>query len=115
MRCFLNGSFLSIRRGKTVKEPVYMALGIKPDARREALGFLALRCGRGKRLGLERGSQGPQAGRGPKGADLPHRRPSRAGGGDQEFLSRSGVSLCVLYALRDALSKMQKKNRKALA
>jgi transposase-like protein len=28
---FLDGTFLSIRRGKTAKEPVYMALGIKPD------------------------------------------------------------------------------------
>ena len=36
---FLNGTFLSIRRGKTAKELVYMALGIKPDGRREILGF----------------------------------------------------------------------------
>ena len=28
---FLDGTFLSIRRGKTAKEPVYVALGIKPD------------------------------------------------------------------------------------
>jgi putative transposase len=36
---FLDGTFLSIRRGKTAKEPVYIALGIKPDGRRESLGF----------------------------------------------------------------------------
>ena len=36
---FLDEAFLSIRRGKTAKEPVYMALGIKPDGRREILGF----------------------------------------------------------------------------
>ena len=36
---FLDGTFLSIRRGKTAKEPVYIALGIKPDGRREILGF----------------------------------------------------------------------------
>ena len=36
---FLDGTFLSIRRGKTAKEPVYVALGIKPDGRREILGF----------------------------------------------------------------------------
>ena len=35
---FLDGT-LSIRRGKTAKEPVYIALGIKPDGRREVLGF----------------------------------------------------------------------------
>jgi len=36
---FLDGTFLSVRRGKTAKEPVYIALGIKPDGRREILGF----------------------------------------------------------------------------
>jgi len=35
---FLDGSLLSIRRGKTAKEPVYIALGIKPDGRREIPG-----------------------------------------------------------------------------
>ena len=36
---FLDGTFLSVRRGKTAKEPVYIALGIQPDGRREILGF----------------------------------------------------------------------------
>ena len=36
---FLDGTFLSIRRGQSAKEPVYIALGIKPDGRREVLGF----------------------------------------------------------------------------
>ena len=36
---FLYGTFLSICRGKTAKEPVPMALGIKPYGRREILGF----------------------------------------------------------------------------
>jgi len=36
---FLDRTFLSIRRGKTAKEPVYMALGIKPDGGREILEF----------------------------------------------------------------------------
>ena len=36
---FLDGTFLSIRCGKTGKEPVYIALGVKPDGRREILGF----------------------------------------------------------------------------
>ena len=35
----LDGSFLSIRRSGVKKEPVYLALGIKPDGRREILGF----------------------------------------------------------------------------
>ncbi len=36
---FLNGTFLSVRRGQSAKEPVYIALGIKPHGRRETLGF----------------------------------------------------------------------------
>ena len=36
---FPDGTFLSIPRGKTAKEPLYVALGIKPDGRREILGF----------------------------------------------------------------------------
>jgi len=36
---FLDGTFFFIRRGKTAKEPVYITLGIKPDGRREILGF----------------------------------------------------------------------------
>ena len=49
---FLDGTFLSVRRGKTTKEPVYMALGIKPDGRREILGFcLSRRRGKLPELG----------------------------------------------------------------
>ncbi len=36
---FLDGTFLSIRRGQSAKEPVYMALEIKPDGRWGILGF----------------------------------------------------------------------------
>lgn len=36
---FLDETFLSIRRGKSAKEPVYIALGIKPDGHQEILGF----------------------------------------------------------------------------
>ncbi|MBC7096057.1 MAG: transposase, partial [Thermococcus sp.] len=36
---YLNGTFLHIRRGQTAKEPVYPALGILPNGRREILGF----------------------------------------------------------------------------
>lgn len=36
---FLDGTFLAVRRGKTAKKPVYIALGgIKPNERREILG-----------------------------------------------------------------------------
>jgi len=36
-------------------------------------------------------------------------------GGDQEVLSCGGVSIWVLHAMRDALNKVQKKDRDALA
>ncbi|MEN3009814.1 MAG: transposase [Candidatus Bipolaricaulaceae bacterium] len=36
---FLDSTVLSIRRGRSAKEPVYIALGIKSDGRREILGF----------------------------------------------------------------------------
>ncbi|MEN3010689.1 MAG: transposase [Candidatus Bipolaricaulaceae bacterium] len=35
---FLDSTFLSIRRGRSAKEPVYIALGIQSDGRREILG-----------------------------------------------------------------------------
>jgi transposase-like protein len=35
-------------------------------------------------------------------------------GGDQEVLSCGGVSIWVLHAMRDALNKVQKKDRDAL-
>ena len=36
---YLDGTFLSVRRGKSAKEPVYVTLGIRPDGSREVLGF----------------------------------------------------------------------------
>jgi transposase-like protein len=36
---FLDGTLLSVRRNGVEKEPVYLALGIKPDGSREILGF----------------------------------------------------------------------------
>jgi transposase-like protein len=35
----LDGTLLSIRRNGVEKEPVYLALGIRPDGSREILGF----------------------------------------------------------------------------
>jgi len=36
---FPDGTFVSIRGGKTAQELVYVALGIKPDGPRKVLGF----------------------------------------------------------------------------
>jgi len=112
---FLDGTFLSIRRGKAAKEPVYIALGIKPDGRREILGFWLF------------GAEGESAQnweevlkdlrrRGVKKVrifvtdDLP---------GIEEAIRKifpgADWQLCVLHAVRDALNRARKKDREALA
>ena len=39
LECLFDCKSLSIRWGKVAREPVYIALGIKPDGKREILGF----------------------------------------------------------------------------
>jgi hypothetical protein len=69
---FLDGTFLLIRRGKRLRNPCTWLSGSSPmDEGKSSV--LALRRGRGKRPELGRGSQGPQAARGPKCGDLHHR------------------------------------------
>jgi len=112
---FLDGTFLSIRRGKVAKEPVYIALGIKPDGRREILGFWLF------------GAEGESAQnweevlrdlrrRGVKRVrvfvtdDLP---------GMEEAVKRifpeADWQMCVLHAVRDALAKVRRQDREPLA
>lgn len=66
---FLNGTFLSARRGKTAKEPVYITLGLKPDGRREILGFCVF-GGRGKCPKLRESTEGSLAAGCAEGAGL---------------------------------------------
>lgn len=112
---FLDGTFLSVRRGKTAKEPVYMALGIKPDGRREILGFWLFGAeGESARnweevlKALKR--RGVQRVRIFITDDLP---------GLEEAIKKifpdADWQLCVLHAVRDALNKARKKDREALA
>jgi len=82
---FPEGTFLSIRRRKTAKEPMYVALGIKPDGRREILGFWLVGAeGESFRNWEECLRTSNDAGC--KGADLHYRQPFGVGGGDQEDL-----------------------------
>jgi hypothetical protein len=55
-------TFLSIRRGKTPKERVYMASGIKPNGQRETLGFWLIGAG-AKRCGSSYGKRAKIAGK----------------------------------------------------
>jgi transposase-like protein len=112
---FLDGTFLSIRRGKTAKEPVYMALGIKPDGRREILGFWLF------------GAEGESAGNCEEVLkDLKRRGVQRVRifisddlPGLEEAIKKifpeADWQLCVLHAVRDALNKVRKRDREALA
>lgn len=112
---FLDGTFLSIRRGQTAKEPVYIALGIKPDGHREILGFWLF------------GSEGESAKNWEEVLkDLKRRGVQRVRifitddlPGLEEAIKKifpeADWQLCVLHAVRDALNKARKKDREALA
>jgi len=112
---FLDGTFLSIRRGKTAKEPVYIALGIKRDGRREVLGFWLF------------GAEGESAHNWEEVLkDLKRRGVQRVQifitddlPGLEEAIKKifpdADWQLCVLHAVRDALNKARKKDREALA
>jgi len=112
---FLDGTFLSIRRGKTAKEPVYMVLGIKPDGRRESLGFWLF------------GAEGESAGNWEEVLkDLRRRGVERVRifitddlPGLEEAIKKifpeADWQRCVLHAVRDALNKVRKRDREALA
>ncbi|MEM1589029.1 MAG: transposase [Candidatus Bathyarchaeia archaeon] len=66
---FLDRRFLSLWWGKRAKEPVYIALGLKPDERREILGFCVF-GGRRKRPVPGGGAEGSPASGWAEGADL---------------------------------------------
>jgi transposase-like protein len=112
---FLDGTFLSIRRGKTAKEPVYMALGIKPDGRREILGFWlfgaegeSARNWEGVLKDLRR--RGVQRVRIFISDDLPGLEEAI-----KQIFPEADWQLCVLHPVGDALNKARKKDREALA
>ena len=76
---------------------------------------MALWCRRRKRRELRRGSQGPQAAWGPKARifisdNLPWLEEAI-----KKIFPEADWQLCVLHAVRDALNKVRKRDRKALA
>jgi putative transposase len=112
---YLDGTFLSVRRGQAAKEPVYLALGILPDGRREVLGFWLFGA-EGESAGNWEGVLKDLRRRGVEKVrifitdDLP---------GLEEAIRKifpdADWQLCVLHAVRDALNKARKKDREALA
>ena len=110
---YLDGTFLSVRRGKAAKEPVYLALGIRPDGRREVLGFWLF------------GAEGESARnwrqvvrelweRGVRVVKLFESVLPGIEEAVREIFPSSKWQLCVLHTVRDSLAKV-KKNREALA
>jgi transposase-like protein len=109
------GPFFSIRRGKTAKELVSIALGIKLDGRREILGFWLFGAeGESARnweevlKDLKR--RGVQWVRIFITDDLPGLEEAI-----KKIFPEADWQLCVLHAVRDALNKSQKKDWEALA
>jgi len=112
---FLDGTFLSIRRGKTAKEAVYMALGIKPDGQREILGFWLFgaegeSAGDWEEVLKDLKRRGVQKVRISISDDLPGLEEAI-----KKIFPEADRQLCVLYAVRAALNKVRKKDREALA
>ncbi|MBC7318265.1 IS256 family transposase [Candidatus Bipolaricaulota bacterium] len=112
---FLDGTFLSIRRGKTAKEPVYMALGIKPDGRREILGFWLFGAEGESAQNWEEvlknlRRRGVQRVRIFITDDLPGLEEAI-----RKIFPEADWQLCVLHAVREALNKARKADREALA
>jgi len=111
---YLDGTFLSLRRGKAAKEPVYLALGIRPDGRREVLGFWLF------------GAEGESARnwrqvvrelweRGVRVVKLFESVLPGIEEAVREIFPSSKWQLCVLHTVRDSLAKVRKKDREALA
>ena len=112
---FLDGTFLSVRRGQSAREPVYMALGIKPDGRWEILGFWLF------------GAEGESAKNWEEVLkDLWRRGVRRVRifitddllgleEAIRKIFPKADWQLCGLHAVRDALNKAGKNDQKALA
>jgi transposase-like protein len=112
---FLDGTLLSVRRGTTAKEPVCLALGIRPDGRWGVLGFWMFgaegesACNREEVLkDLRR--QGVRRVWVLVTDDLPGLEEAI-----RKLFPEADGPLCVLHAVRQALSQIRRKDRPALA
>ena len=112
---YLDCTFLSVRRGKAAKEPVYVALGIKPDGSREVLGFWLFGAEgesshNWETILKELWERGVRRVKLFVSDDLP---------GIEEAIRRifpnATWQLCVVHAVRDALSKVRKDDREEMS
>ena len=112
---YLDATYISVRRGEVDKEPVYVALGLKPDGTREILGFWlsgaegesSLIWGEILRELKERGIRSVELFIADGLAGL------------QEAIKMefpgSNFQLCVLHTIRNSLKKVRKAYREAVA
>ncbi len=112
---YLDAIFLSIRRGKSGKEPVYLALGILPDGRREVLGFWLF------------GAEGESACNWEEVLkDLRERGVEKVkvfvsddlvglGGAIKKVFPGSEWQLCVLHMVRNSVKQVRKRDREGMA
>jgi putative transposase len=112
---YLDCTFLAVRRGKAAKEPVYVALGIRPDGRREVLGFWLFGAeGESARnwreVVKELGERGVREVKVFISDDLPGIEDAV-----REIFPGAKWQLCVLHMVRDSLAKVRKADREALA
>ena len=112
---YLDGTFLSVRRGKAAKEPVYLALGIRPDGRREILGFWLFgaegeSATNWRQVVRELWERGVREVKLFISDDLPGIEEAV-----REIFPSAKWQLCVLHMVRDTLAKVRKKDREALA
>lgn len=112
---YLDCTFLSVRRGKAAKEPVYVALGIRPDGSRELLGFWLFgaegeSARNWRQVIKELWERGVRAVRVFISDDLPGIEEAV-----REIFPSAKWQLCVLHTVRDSLSKVRKSDREVLA
>lgn len=112
---YLDATFVSLRRGQVSKEPVYIALGIRPDGTRTILGFWIF------------GSEGESAANWEEVVKDIHSRGVRevtlfvADGlpglheAVKKYFPGSSFQLCVLHAVRNSLKKVRKKDTYAVS
>ncbi|MDR5695266.1 MAG: IS256 family transposase [Armatimonadota bacterium] len=112
---FLDGTFLLVRRGKSAREPVYIALGIQSDGRREILGFWLFGAEGESARNWEEVLQDLWR-RGVRRVrifitdDLPGMEEAI-----RKIFPEADWQLCVLHTVRNALHKARRTDREALA
>jgi len=112
---YLDCTFLTVRRGKAAKEPVYVALGIRRDGRREILGFWLFGAEgessqNWKQVVKELWERGVRRVKLFISDDLPGIEEAV-----REIFPSAKWQLCVVHTVRDSLSKVRKSDREALA